>query len=54
MAGTTITSSTTIGIDLTLTSQNPVLIETAGTVAVTGADFRRDLWNIWRAGNRYQ
>ena len=38
MAGTTITSSTTIGIDLTLTSQNPVFIATTGTVAVSGTN----------------
>ena len=35
MAGTTVTSSTTIGIDLTLTSQNPVFIATTGTIAVS-------------------
>ncbi len=38
MAGTTVTSSTTIGINLTLASQNPVFIATTGTIAVTGTN----------------
>jgi hypothetical protein len=36
MAGTTISSSTTVGVTLTIASQNPVTVKSTGTVNVSG------------------
>jgi hypothetical protein len=38
MAGTTISSYTTIGVSLTVASQNPVTVSSSGTIAVSGTD----------------
>src|SRR5665213_2575771 len=38
MAGTTISSSTTIGLSLTVASQNPVTVSSSGTIDVSGND----------------